>query len=64
MEIVQVTYKHWKSGKILKCVGELIPKYNNASSDRLIIKTGDQFEDVIKETVIEVVPYDTTNLSV
>lgn len=64
MEIVEVKYKHWKTGDVLKCVGEIIPKYNNDSSDRMIIKTGDGFEDIIKSTVIEVKPYDVTNLSV
>jgi len=57
VEIVEVIYKHWKSGQQLSCVGEIVPKYNNDASDRLIVKTGDAFEDIIKKTIIEVRPY-------
>ena len=54
-DVIKVTYKHWKSGKLLKVVGTMPEQYNNGISDRiLVLKHDGSFEDVIKTTIVRV----------
>ena len=53
--VIKVTYKHWKSGKILKVIGTMPEQYNNGISDRILVQKPDgSFEDVIKTTIVRV----------
>ena len=54
-DVVKVTYKHWKSGKILEVIGTMPEQYNNGISDRILVQKPDgSFEDVIKTTIVRV----------
>ena len=54
-DVIKVTYKHWKSGKLLEVVGTMPEQYNNGISDRILVQKPDgSFEDVIKTTVVRV----------
>ena len=54
-DVVKVTYKHWKSGKILQVIGTMPEQYNNGISDRILVQKPDgSFEDVIKTTIVRV----------
>ena len=53
--MVKVTYKHWKTGKILEVVGTTPKQYNNGMNDRILVQKLDgSFEDVIKTTIVRV----------
>ena len=52
--MVTVIYKHWKKEQILEVSGEVV--HNNPSSDRIVVKTNDgKYEDVLKNTIVEIV---------
>ncbi len=54
-DVIKVTYKHWKSGKLLEVVGTMPEQYNNGISDRILVQKPDgSFEDVIKTTIVRV----------
>ena len=54
-DVIKVTYKHWKSGKILQVIGTMPEQYNNGISDRILVQKPDgSFEDVIKTTIVRV----------
>ena len=54
-DVVKVTYKHWKSGKLLEVIGTMPEQYNNGISDRILVQKPDgSFEDVIKTTIVRV----------
>ena len=54
-DVVKVTYKHWKTGKILEVVGTMPKQYNNGMNDRILVQKPDgSFEDVIKTTIVRV----------
>ena len=54
--VVKVTYKHWKTGKILEVVGTMPKQYNNGMNDRILVQKPDgSFEDVIKTTIVIIV---------
>ena len=54
-DVVKVTYKHWKTGKILEVVGTMSKQYNNGMNDRILVQKPDgSFEDVIKTTIVRV----------
>ena len=51
----KIIYKHWKKDKTLEVVGDLPKSYNNSTNDRYVVQLQDgTFEDVIKDTVIEI----------
>lgn len=53
--MIKVTYKHWKSGKLLEVIGTMPEQYNNGISDRILVQKPDgSFEDVIKTTIVRV----------
>lgn len=48
-----ISFKHWKTGKILNRTGEIV--LYNQQSDRLILKLEDgTFEDIIKNTIVKI----------
>ena len=54
MEIVEIVFKHWKTGDHLTRIGRIV--HDNPASDRLILKLDNgSYEDIIKETIVEVV---------
>ena len=54
-DVVKVTYKHWKTGKILEVGGTMPKQYNNGMNDRILVQKPDgSFEDVIKTTIVRV----------
>lgn len=60
--MVKITYKHWTKGHELEIIGVMPTHLNNRISDRFIIKTlSGEFEDIIKDTVIRVEDYESTN---
>lgn len=51
--MVEITFKHWKTEKVLKALGTIV--FNNPGSDRLVLKnTEGSFEDIIKSTILEI----------
>ena len=52
--MVVITYRHWKTGDLLEVKGDILPQTNNPNSDRIVVLKGDgTYEDVIKDTIIE-----------
>lgn len=50
----KITFKHYKTGKVLTVVGVLPPELNNAASERYVVRSGMTLVDVIKSTVISI----------
>jgi len=50
----KITFKHYKTGKVLTVEGIFPPELNNPQSERYIIQSGLVFVDVIKSTVISI----------
>lgn len=54
-EVVKVIYKHWQKDIQLEVIGKLI--HVNPQSERIIVMQDDgKFEDIIKDTIIEITP--------
>jgi hypothetical protein len=54
MSRVRIKFKHWKTDKLLEVEGERVD-YNSPQSDRyLILKENGAYEDIIKETIVEI----------
>jgi hypothetical protein len=53
MEIVEVKFKHWKSGDILTRFGKIV--HNNSQSDRIVMQLDNgKYEDIIRDTIVEI----------
>jgi len=53
--MLEIIFKHWKTGEELTVFGKIIDTYNNPGSDRLVIQDEDgQFQDIIKSTIVEI----------
>jgi len=53
--MVKVTYKHWKTGMVLEIKGTMPAHLNNPTSARIVVLTHDGiYEDVIRDTIIEI----------
>jgi hypothetical protein len=50
----KITFKHYKTGKVLTIVGTLPPELNNPQSERYVVRSGFTLVDVIKSTVISI----------
>lgn len=54
MSKVRIKFKHWKTDELLEVEGESVT-YNSPQSDRyLILKENGAYEDIIKETIVEI----------
>jgi len=53
-EKIQVFFTHWKTGEELSVTGELFP--TNPNSDRIVVKTKDGYQDIIKSTILRTRP--------
>ena len=52
--MVEVVFKHWKTGKELSVKG-IIMNWVNEQSDRIVVKKEDGvYEDIIKTTIKEI----------
>ena len=48
---VKIIFKHWKTGKHIQVVGEVI--HDHPESDRLVVRKADgTYEDIIKNTIV------------
>lgn len=48
---VKIIFKHWKTGKPIQEVGELV--HDNPQSDRIVIRKADgTYADIIKDTIV------------
>jgi len=53
---VKITFKHWITGEECVREGTLPAVFNNQLSDRyLLCMENNEWEDIIKETVVEIV---------
>ena len=53
--MLEIIFKHWKTGEELTVFGKIIDTYNNPGSDRLVIQDEDgQFQDIMKSTIVEI----------
>lgn len=53
--MLEIIFKHWKTGEKLTVFGKIIDTYNNPESDRLVIQDEDgYFQDIIKSTIVEI----------
>ena len=53
--MLEIIFKHWKTGEELTVFGKIIDTYNNPGSDRLVIQDENgQFQDIIKSTIVEI----------
>lgn len=53
--MLEIIFKHWKTGEELTVFGKIIDTYNNPGSDRLVVQDEDgQFQDIIKSTIVEI----------
>ena len=50
----KITFKHYKTGKVLTVVGVLPSELNNPQSERYVVRSGMTLVDVIKSTVISI----------
>lgn len=50
----KITFKHYKTGKVLTVVGTLPTELNNPQSERYVVRSGFTLVDVIKSTVISI----------
>ena len=54
-KMIRVKFQHWKTDKELQVIGEVV--HDNANSERIVVKKEDgTYEDVIKDTIIEITP--------
>jgi len=54
-EVVKVIYKHWQKDIQLEVIGKLI--HVNPQSERIVVMQDDgKFEDIIKDTIVEITP--------
>ena len=52
---VEVKFKHWQTEEELIVFGEVV--HDNANSERIVVKKEDgTFEDIIKDTIVELSP--------
>lgn len=53
--MVIVRYKHWKRDSlILEVSGDIV--HENPQSDRIVVQTiDDQYEDIIRDTIVEII---------
>ena len=53
--MLEIIFKHWKTGEEITVFGKIIDSYNNPGSDRLVIQDEEgQFQDIIKSTIVEI----------
>ena len=53
--MLEIIFKHWKTGEELTVFGKIIDTYNNPGSDRLVVQDENgQFQDIIKSTIVEI----------